>query len=107
MSILLYFSYIQIPIELTPSKISEDFLGRKIRVSGSVVEIIKKEKVNYIIISDGIKNFTITIFPNVFKFIENKIYKDAKIEVIGILSVYRENLQIILQNPKNIKIIND
>lgn len=103
--ILLYFTYISQTPKFIPSTINEDFIGRKISITGKIINVVKREKVNYITISDDIKNFTITVFPDVFRIIENRISIGKKIEVTGILSVYRGNLQIILQNPENLKIL--
>ncbi|MEM0476035.1 MAG: OB-fold nucleic acid binding domain-containing protein [Candidatus Aenigmatarchaeota archaeon] len=104
-SLLLYFLYLYEPKELKPSEISEEYLGRRISVTGKIIDIIKRERVNYVIISDEIKNFTITIFPDVFKLIEDKIEIEKTVKITGILSSYRGNLQIILQSQNNIKII--
>lgn len=106
-SLLLYFLYLYEPKELKPSEISEEYLGTRISVTGKIIDIIKREKVNYVIITDEIKNFTITIFPDVFKLIEDKIEIEKTVKITGILSSYRGNLQIILQSQNNIKIIND
>ena len=106
-SLLVYLSYYLTPPKLTPSQINENFLGNKVIVTGKVVEIIKREKVNYIIVSDEHKNFTVVVFPNVFEKIRDKIEisKGKFIEVIGIVTSYKGNLQIILQNPDNLKIL--
>jgi len=106
-SLLIYLSYSLNPQKLTPSQINENFLGNKVIVTGKLVEIVKKEKINYIIISDENKNFTIVVFPNVFEKIKDKLeYSQQKtIEVSGILTSYKGNLQIILQNPDNLKIV--
>jgi len=106
-SLLIYLSYSLNPQRLTPSQINENFLGNKVTVTGKVVEIMKKEKINYIIISDEHKNFTIVVFPNVFEKIKNEIEESRQksIEVTGIISSYKGNLQIILQNPDNLKIL--
>lgn len=106
-SLLIYLSYSLNPQRLTPSQINENFLGNKVTVTGKVVEIMKSEKVNYIIISDEHKNFTIVVFPNVFEKIKNEIEESRQksIEVTGIISSYKGNLQIILQNPDNLKIL--
>lgn len=106
-SILLYFLYLYEPKELKPSEISEEYLGARISVTGKIIDIIKRERVNYVIITDEIKNFTITIFPDIFKLIEDKIEIGKTVKITGILSSYRGNLQIILQSQNNIKIIND
>lgn len=105
--LLLYYAYLSQPIRLTPSNITEDFLGKRISISGKIIEVIKKEKVNYVIITDNIKNFTITIFPDVFKEIEEEINIGNKVEIKGILSIYKGRFQIILQNPNNIIIKNE
>jgi len=106
-SLLVYLSYSLNPQKLTPSQINENFLGNKVIVTGKVIEIVKKEKVNYIIVSDENKNFTIVVFPNVFQKIKDKLEysKQKTIEVIGILTSYKGNLQIILQNPDNLKVL--
>lgn len=103
--LLIHYTYISEVPKLFPSNISEEYLGRKISITGKIVNIIEREKVNYIIVSDGMQNFTITIFPNVFEEIKNKVSIGKNIEVIGILSTYKNNLQIILQNSLNLKII--
>ncbi|MEM5824627.1 MAG: OB-fold nucleic acid binding domain-containing protein [Candidatus Aenigmatarchaeota archaeon] len=106
-SLLLYFLYLYEPKELKLSEISEEYLGTRISVTGKIIDIIKRERVNYVIITDEIKNFTITIFPDIFKLIEDKIEIGKTVKITGILSSYRGNLQIILQSQNNIKIIND
>ncbi|MEM5832593.1 MAG: OB-fold nucleic acid binding domain-containing protein [Candidatus Aenigmatarchaeota archaeon] len=106
-SLLLYFLYLYEPKELKLSEISEEYLGTRISVTGKIIDIIKRERVNYVIITDEIKNFTITIFPDIFKLIEDKIEIGKTVKITGTLSSYRGNLQIILQSQNNIKIIND
>jgi len=105
--LLIYLSYSLNPQKLTPSQINENFLGNKVILTGKVVEIVKREKVNYIIVSDGNKNFTIVVFPNVFQKIGNEIENSIQkyIEVTGIVTSYKGNLQIILQNPDNLRIL--
>lgn len=100
--LLIYIAYFLKLPELSVSNITANFLGQKISVRGKIINIIEREKVNYITISDNYKNLTIVIFPSVYKEIKNSIKINQSIKVIGILSEYKGNLQIILQNPKNL-----
>ncbi|MEM5828017.1 MAG: OB-fold nucleic acid binding domain-containing protein [Candidatus Aenigmatarchaeota archaeon] len=100
--LLIYVAYFLSFPELSVSNVTSDFLGERISVKGKVINIVERDRVNYIILSDGQKNLTIVIFPNVYKEVKNDIKINQSVKVVGILSEYKGNLQIILQNPKNL-----
>ncbi|MFH7903878.1 MAG: OB-fold nucleic acid binding domain-containing protein [Candidatus Aenigmatarchaeota archaeon] len=100
--LLIYVAYFLNLPELSVSNVTSNFLGEKISVKGKVANIVERDKVSYIILSDGQKNLTIVIFPSVYKEVKNDIKINHTIKVIGILSEYKGNLQIILQNSKNL-----
>ncbi|MEM0480959.1 MAG: hypothetical protein QXQ14_02125 [Candidatus Aenigmatarchaeota archaeon] len=100
-SLLIYLTYSSSPIKLSTKEISENYLNKRVEVCGKIERIEEKEKVNYVYFENS-RNFLVVIFPDVYKLVKDKLEINKSICIIGTLTIYKNNFQIILNNPNKL-----
>ena len=100
------------PREVKIKEINKGMIDEKITVTG-FVEDIKKSKTgraSFITLNDGTGRITIVIFESVKNEIERsnlnmEMLKYKKIKITGRVSEYKGSMEIILEEPQNLKIL--
>lgn len=102
------------PLKIKPSDIvispieASAYLGKYVTVKGYVAQVTKREKVAYLnFVEEFPKSpFAAVIFASRFSdFQDIQKYEHKNVEVTGIVSTYKGNAQIILNDPSQIKVV--
>lgn len=99
------------PREVKIKEISRGMIDEKVTVTGFVEEIknSKSGKATFITLNDGTGRMTIVIFESVKNEIERsnlnlEMLKYRKIKITGKITEYKGSMEIILEEPQNLKI---
>ncbi len=87
---------------------AKNYIGESVTVSGKIVAVVKRPKVNYLNFGNNYPNqtFTAVIFPDdADEFGDLNEFRGKEVEVSGVISLYKGKPQIILTSQKQIKII--
>ena len=88
------------PIEVSLGEISEEFIGKYVRTSGKVEKLRFHEDGHvFLTLASGNSKLKLVIFANVAKKLPiNELEVGREIEVMGRVSEYRGELEIVVEN---------
>jgi len=102
------------PREDRIGEIKKDMIDEKVSITGFVEEISKSKtgKATFIKLNDGTGKITIVIFESEKEQIEKfnlpiETLKYKKIKITGKVTEYKGSMEIILEEPRNLKILNN
>ncbi|WP_323737317.1 OB-fold nucleic acid binding domain-containing protein [Methanosphaera sp. ISO3-F5] len=102
MGIILLSGYVN-PEKLTIKQINKSKIDNQIELDANIESIIKtKSNTQIIKLKDQTGNINLIIFPSTN--LKTKLIKNQKITVIGRVTQYNGELELILEESKNIKI---
>ncbi|HPU37763.1 MAG TPA: OB-fold nucleic acid binding domain-containing protein [Methanothermobacter sp.] len=100
------------PREVKIKEINRGMIDEKVTVTGLVEEIKNSRtgKASFITLNDGTGKITIVIFQSVKNEIERsnlpiEMLKYRKIKITGKITEYKGSMEIILEEPQNLKIL--
>ena len=100
------------PREIKIKEINRGMIDEKVTVTGLVDEIKNSRtgKASFITLNDGTGKITIVIFQSVKNEIERsnlpiEMLKYRKIKITGKITEYKGSMEIILEEPQNLKIL--
>ncbi|MBC7118004.1 OB-fold nucleic acid binding domain-containing protein [Methanothermobacter tenebrarum] len=100
------------PREVKIKEIDKGMIDEEVTVTGFVEDIknSKTGKASFITLNDGTGKITIVIFESVKNEIERsdlsiEMLKYRKIKIIGKIAEYKGSMEIILEEPQNLKIL--
>ncbi|BDH79865.1 hypothetical protein MTTB_12440 [Methanothermobacter tenebrarum] len=100
------------PREIKIKEINRGMIDEKVTVTGLVEEIKNSRtgKASFITLNDGTGKITIVIFQSVKNEIERsnlpiEMLKYRKIKITGKITEYKGSMEIILEEPQNLKIL--
>ncbi len=100
------------PQELEIKSIDRGMLDADITVEGFVIDIDKssRSETYFLELTDGTGKIKVVIFPNTVTYIQKSslnIYslKNHRIKITGKVTLYNENLELILKDAESLKVI--
>ncbi|MEM4525252.1 MAG: OB-fold nucleic acid binding domain-containing protein [Methanothermobacter sp.] len=100
------------PREVKIKEINKGMIDEKVTVTGFVEEIknSKTGKASFITLNDGTGRITVVVFESVKNEVERsdlniETFKYRKIKITGKITEYKGSMEIILEEPQNLKIL--